>query len=42
MKNGEIMNVTGHGSENMLMVYIGKTSKETTAESYQSFVNASK
>ena len=42
MKNSEIMNVTGHGSENMLMVYIGKTSKETTAESYQSFVNASK
>ncbi|WP_124642409.1 site-specific integrase [Amniculibacterium aquaticum] len=42
MKNSEIMNVTGHSSENMLLVYIGKTSKETTAESYQSFVNASK
>ena len=37
-----LKDITGHSTENMLLVYIGKTSKETTAESYQSFVNASK
>jgi integrase len=42
INNSLIMNITGHSTENMLLVYIGKTSKDTTAESFQSFVNASK
>jgi site-specific recombinase XerD len=42
INNSLIMNITGHSTENMLLVYIGKTSKETTAESYQLFLNAMK
>ncbi|MBS1549450.1 MAG: tyrosine-type recombinase/integrase [Bacteroidetes bacterium] len=37
-----LKDITGHSTENMLLVYIGKTSKDTAKESFDYFINAKK